>query len=121
LRTNNKNEYQTYTDIESERKNKMKTEATTSHSLITSFVSSKNIVNKYDKNSPIVKGFMLRLVRLVSTTSVPISTVEKQEFRELISFLDEKIPISVRKELINECLKYLKESKQETILKIKKF
>ncbi len=54
---------------------------------------------------------MLRLVRLVST-SVPISIVEKREFREFISFSDEKIPIPATKGLINERLKYFKESKQ---------
>jgi hypothetical protein len=64
------------------------------------------------------KGFMQRLVRLVSTTSVPISIIEKQEFRELIWFLDEKIPIPGRIGLVNECLKYFKESKQEIMSKI---
>jgi hypothetical protein len=44
---------------------------------------------------------------------VAISIVEKQEFRELIGYLNGKIPMPSRKGLINECLNYFNESKQE--------
>jgi hypothetical protein len=54
-------------------------------------------------------------VKLVSTTSVPISLVEKEEFRELIWFLNEKIPFPARKGLVNECLNYFNDSKREII------
>ncbi len=62
---------------------------------------------------------MFRLLRLVATTSVPISIFEKQEFRDLIWFLNERIPIPARKGLIYECLNYFNKSNQEMISKIK--
>jgi hypothetical protein len=72
-------------------------------------------VKKYDGNDPIAKGFRSRLVKLVSATSVPICLVEKKEFRELIWFLNEKMPFPARKGLVNECLNYFNDSKREII------
>jgi len=119
LRTNHKIGYEIYNKEEVQRKDKkLKTEkASTSQSLITSYASFKLSADKYEINNPIVNGFMFRLIRLVATTSVPISIVEKQEFRDLIWFLNERIPIPARKGLINECLNYFNKSKQEIISK----
>jgi hypothetical protein len=116
LRTKHVNEYQSYLQNENQRKAKKQksTEPTSSQPLITTFVS-KSKVKKYDRNDPIAKGFRSRLVKLVSTTSVPISLVEKEEFRELIWFLNEKIPFPARKGLVNECLNYFNDSKREII------
>ncbi len=72
-------------DNESERKiKKGKIDASTSQTLISIYTTTKQSVNKYDRNNLMAKGFIQRFVRLVSTTSVPISIVEKQEFQELI-------------------------------------
>jgi hypothetical protein len=118
LRTNHKTEYEIYNQEVQRKDKKLKTEkASTSQSLITSYTSSKVSANKYERNHPIVKGFMFRLIKLVATTSVPISIVEKQEFRDLIWFLNERIPIPARKGLINECLNYFNKSKREMISK----
>ncbi len=120
LRTNHKIQYEVYNKEVQRKDKKLKTEkASTSQSLITSYASSKVSANKYVRNHPIVKGFMFRLIKLVATTSVPISIVEKQEFRDLIWFLNEKIPIPARRRLINERLNYFNKSKQEMISKFK--
>jgi hypothetical protein len=116
LRTNHKIEYQIYNKEVQRKDKKLKTEkASTSQSLITSKLSA----DKYERNDQIVKGFMSRLIRLVATTSIPFSIVEKEEFRDLIWFLYQRIPIPARKGLINECLNYLNKPKQEMISKIK--
>lgn len=120
LRSFHKLEYKSFSDNENDRKSKkIKSESIANQTSITTFATKKLSFKKYDKNDPIMKGFMLRLVKLVSTTSIPISLVEKREFRDLIHFLDEKIQLPARNGLVNECLKYFNESKNEIIIKLK--
>lgn len=112
-------EYGNYLQEENKRKaKKSKSEASTSQAKIT-FFGSQLKTKKYDKNHPIVKGFMLRLVKLISTTSLPVSLVIKDVFRELIWYFDPKIPFPNQNGMVNEINKVYEEGKKEIKNKIK--
>ena len=66
-----------------------------------------------------MKGFIKRLIKLIWTTSIPVSLVEKQEFRELIWYFDAQIPFPNRSGIINEMKTIYEESKNEIRTKIK--
>lgn len=110
-----KEEYKEFLKKEEERK-KIKTNA--NQPKITSF-GTQIVQNKYDKNHPKVKGFIKKLIKLIWTISIPISLVEKEEFRELIWYFDSLIPFPNRERIIKEMTKVFEESKQEITIKIK--
>ena len=62
---------------------------------------SKLTTREYERNHQIFKWFMLNLVKLI-VTSIPVSIVIKNEFRNLIWYFDPKIPFPNTKGMINE-------------------
>jgi hypothetical protein len=100
---------------------KLKSEEKSSSSLQSIIPTSELMINceeYYEKYNPITKGFMSRLLRLVSMTSINVSIVEIKEFRELIWFLDKRIPIPSAIELKNDINNYSMNLKQQICDKI---
>jgi hypothetical protein len=122
LQSFHKKEYKVYEKDEEMRKaKKLKSEEKSSSSLQSIIPTPKLMINSekyYDKYNPITKGFMSTLLRLVSMTSINVSIVEIKEFRELIWFLDKRIPIPSAIELKNDINNYSLNLKQEICDKI---
>lgn len=101
-----------------EKDNKRKCKKLKTQPKITLF-GSKLTIKKYERNHPIVKGFMLKLVKLIATTSIPVSIVVKNEFRDLIWHFDPKIPFPNTNGMINEIKEVFETAKSEIKNKIK--
>jgi hypothetical protein len=104
LQSFHKKEYNVYQRDEQMKKAKKFKSEKSSSSLQPIIPTRELIINceeYYDKYNPITKGFMSRLLRIVSFTSINVFIAEIKEFRELIWFLDKRIPIPSVIELKN--------------------